>query len=289
MAEIAEINRFPLTGARAEKLYWAQINAAGIIGDRVLIAYDTTDEEPVDRIGQKQMPRLAQLDATYGDRRRYVPGGLPIQNGGVEISKTWHDNGWSVRIPSDGTEPITVNEFGDATPCQRLELHESVEFQIYRALMNESIGLARKSDLWLAGGIISPEARAVAPLHIITQASVRKLQAQAENPQFGVERFRANLVIDGDFEPNSEQAWVGKVIKVGDALIRIHRGTKRCIVTSFDQLTGQNKKDVPKLFKYMPKAADDNKPLFGVYGYPLVEKQVPVAVEVSLGDTFEVL
>ncbi len=46
----------------------------------------------------------------------------------------------------------------------------------------------------------------------------------------------------------------------------VSRPTERCPVPGYDQRTGTNRKDVPKLYRELPKS-DDNKPIVGVYLY----------------------
>jgi uncharacterized protein YcbX len=55
----------------------------------------------------------------------------------------------------------------------------------------------------------------------MTNASLRALQAKAENSNMDVRRFRPNLVIDTDTEGFVENACVGQKLQLGSAVFSI--------------------------------------------------------------------
>jgi len=296
MAELIGINRFPLTGARAEALETANISLTGMVGSRELVIYDELlDPSQTDnRLSQKQLPLLATLTASYKDELS-DPEEYPDDTdeiGRVIVEFPSETQIWS--HPDMQDTSCFVREFGDLTPCtfdSGDDIAPEGMFTITETLRwylgHPSLRLARKKPSWLAGQHIEPAMRANSPLHIVTESSVNDLRAKADDPQFGVERFRADFVLGGDFAPHEEQAWIGKVLRIGEALIMLHRGTKRCPVPGYDQETGENKKDVPKLYGHLPKAPDNKKPLFGVYGYPILNNGELAAM--SLGNEVSLL
>ena len=75
-----------------------------------------------------------------------------------------------------------------------------------------------------------------APLHLLTEASIAWLRARLPEVEIDVRRFRPNLVVTTKATGLVEQAWLGREIAVGDALVvRAARPTVRCVMTTLPQ------------------------------------------------------
>ncbi|MGW6129936.1 MOSC domain-containing protein [Cellulomonas sp. NPDC055163] len=94
-----------------------------------------------------------------------------------------------------------------------------------------------------------------------------------------MERFRPNLVVDGDVEPFAEDAWPG--IRVGDVELRFAEHCDRCVMTTVDPTTlARGQEPLRTLAKHRRW---DGKVWFGV-------RMVPVTTgRVTVGDPVEVL
>jgi uncharacterized protein YcbX len=283
VGELIAIDQFPLTGARAVPLDEAALGPAGLTNDRQYVLYDATEPAPAHkynerppyvpdtyaRVSQRQEPGLAQLTATYGE-----PGGLYV----------WHDNTdiLEINLMRDPAQAysIFVGEFGDSTPCVDAGDDAADFFCSY--LGREGIRLARKTDGWMSGEGVLPKDRANAPLHIVSADSVDALQGE-QDVYFGHDRFRPGLVATS--VGAIETRWIGRVIRIGEAYARVTRATERCPVPGTHQRTGENRKDVPRLYRGFPRGPN-GKPAFGVYAYPLLEpdKERPV---IRQGDEIE--
>ncbi len=73
-------------------------------------------------------------------------------------------------------------------------------------------------------------------ISLIGTASLRALTDAAGAPRHGL-RFRASLYIEGA-EPWEELSWIGKVLSIGDAQLRVMTRTVRCAATRVNPLTG---------------------------------------------------
>ncbi len=90
-----------------------------------------------------------------------------------------------------------------------------------------------------------PRARAASPpgtffdvsaLHVVTEATLRRLGEVAPESRFAVERYRPNLVLDAGDEPFAENGWSGSALTVGDELqALVLLPTMRCIMTTLAQ------------------------------------------------------
>jgi len=74
-----------------------------------------------------------------------------------------------------------------------------------------------------------------APLHLITTASLRALERLEPGASFDRRRFRANLVVDVEGERFVENAWMGRTLRVGSALLEVFDPAGRCVVTTLPQ------------------------------------------------------
>ena len=77
------------------------------------------------------------------------------------------------------------------------------------------------------------------PLSIITTQTLAGLGALIGAP-LDVRRFRPNLLIDApDGGPFPEDAWVGSVLRIGGARVRVDKRDQRCVVVDVDPATAR--------------------------------------------------
>ncbi|HSX30022.1 MAG TPA: MOSC N-terminal beta barrel domain-containing protein [Candidatus Saccharimonadales bacterium] len=273
MGEVAAVFTYPLTGAHGVDHHEAPVPVllGGLGGDRRFVLYNPATNE---RVGMKQYPRLTCLRAeNTADGALLVTSESPLPA----------DGGKFILSPMRGNV-INVNEFGDRTPatdCGDYAAH------FFSKFVDSDVRLAKKEWRWSRGDTVHASARRVAPIHIVNAASVEALREGPKGVAVGPERFRPNLVVQG-FEPLAELNWRDTYLQIGNFAVRVTRATERCRVPGFDPDTGENLRDVPRLYKSFPHANEDGtgSPVFGVYGYPVVKS---VDTYVSKGDHVTVL
>ena len=117
------------------------------------------------------------------------------------------------------------------------------------------------------------------PLLIMTRQTLQTMQARQPESQFDVRRFRPNLLLDNTDTSSDfpEQAWVGRRLKLGSAVLKAEMACPRCAMTThgFD--------DLPKDPKIMRALVRENAGNLGLYA------SVEVPGEASLNDTLIVL
>jgi uncharacterized protein YcbX len=72
----------------------------------------------------------------------------------------------------------------------------------------------------------------VAPLHLLTTASLRWLGRQLPASKIDRRRFRPNIFLDVAGEGLVEDRWVGRRFALGSAVVRILDRTERCVMTT---------------------------------------------------------
>jgi MOSC domain-containing protein len=68
------------------------------------------------------------------------------------------------------------------------------------------------------------------PLLLLTDASLRRLQALAPASQVDVRRFRPNLLIESEGEGFPEVAWAGRRLRIGSAVLSATLPCPRCVM-----------------------------------------------------------
>jgi hypothetical protein len=98
------------------------------------------------------------------------------------------------------------------------------------------------------------------PLVVLTRASLTTMAASQPASQFDVRRFRPNILLDSDEQDGfPENAWVGKRLRMGEAVFEIAMECPRCVFTThaIDELPND-----PKVMRALVKQNNGN---LGVY------------------------
>ena len=72
------------------------------------------------------------------------------------------------------------------------------------------------------------------PLSLITTQSIAELEGLVG---FGLDpqRFRPNLLVEAD---EREDAWVGRVLRIGGMAMRVDQRDERCVIVNIDPVSG---------------------------------------------------
>lgn len=133
-----------------------------------------------------------------------------------------------------------------------------------------------------AGGSVDRGARGAVSL--ISTGSLARLAAEAGTEQVDARRFRMLIEIDG-VGPHEEDAWVGRRVRVGQAVVSFEGHVGRCLITSRDPETGVVDLPTLDLLRDYRRDLDTTEPLpFGIYGRVLEAAVVRVGDPVSLED-----
>ena len=204
---VESVTVFPLTGARGNVCTeGAELGPGGFAGDHAFVLYGPNKGVPNARISQKQEPTLAQINASVGEDGSFRAECDPL------LAEESGDQPWSIVLPTLGeVSLVEVIEFGDATPCEDMGDDAATRFS---ELLQREVRLARKTRTWQKGGVIPPEQRATATVHVALQETVAALASGLPNATFGPDRTRAQLIVSG-FESFDDARWVGGMLLVG--------------------------------------------------------------------------
>lgn len=263
--KVAGLFRYPVKSLRGHAVDSARIELIGVEGDRRWMV--------VDRAGQfktiRQIPAMTRIDAR-------------LTGDGIELSEASHGS-ISVRTPSDGAVR-EVRIWKDVVPARQASseagaflsrvLGQELDLVYFDQPRSRPVDqtFGRPDDhTTFADGF---------PILVTTTASLARLNATLAAP-VGMGRFRPNIVLDTR-EAWAEDGW--RVIRVGNLTLRIVKPCARCVITTRDQLTGEQPDPREPLFTLgrMHRARDGGI-IFGQNAIP------DIAATISIGDPVEVL
>ncbi|NHA69874.1 MOSC domain-containing protein [Phycicoccus flavus] len=220
----------PVKSMRGRRVHAATVEPWGLRGDRRWMVVRPDGE----CLTAREDAGLLALTADTPDTDAGLDAALRLRADG-------HDD-LHVEVPATAPEPVTVH----GRPLTASAAGEEAHRWLRAALGRDDVRLVHVDE----PRPLSPrhgrpgEATAFAdgyPLTLATRASLRRLQdwvtataleSGAEPTALQMERFRPNLVLDGDLEPFEEDDW-GHVT-VGAVTLRVPKPVDRCVMTTID-------------------------------------------------------
>jgi uncharacterized protein len=141
-------------------------------------------------------------------------------------------------------------------------------------LLGEPVRLVRADDP--GGGFDA------APVSLLSDASLEELARQAGEEGVDGRRFRMLIHLAG-CEAHEEDSWIGRRVRVGDALIRVTEQNARCRMTTRNPETGIRDFDTLRAIKNYRGVREKKAIDFGVYA------EVEEPGRVRVGDAVEPL
>ena len=114
------------------------------------------------------------------------------------------------------------------------------------------------------------------PLSVITKQTIARL-GDIVGERLDVQRFRPNILVDATTDKSfPEDAWVGRVLRIGDMRMRVDKRDGRCVVITIDPATAARN---PAILRTV---VDERQGCLGVYGTTVEPGRVTVDDEVLL-------
>lgn len=284
VGRIKQIHRYPVKSMGGELLEEVELALRGLPGDR---AWAVRDEVRGGIRGAKKIPALMGLQARYvkappvegsGPAEITLPDGSTLETSDPDVNDRvtkaidYAVTLWPL-LPADA-----LDHYRRGAPA-----HDDMEKEL-RAMFGRAPDEPLPDLSVFPPELIEFESPPgtyfdAFPLLLMTETTLRTIQEKAPESRFDVRRFRPNLLIadSGSSEPFPENAWCGRRLKIGEAILEITVECPRCVMTThgFEDLP----KD-PKIMRTLVRESGGN---LGVYAK--VEKPGRIA----LGDRIELL
>jgi uncharacterized protein YcbX len=270
IGSVESVVRYPVKSMVGEVLQnWVRLDARGLNGDRAYALVDADDGTVASAKHPRKWGRLLTCHAAYVDEPADSPTTSPPP---VQITLP---DGATVRSDETTAEAVLSRVIGRpvrlATRPPPEAGYEDVWPDVDGVAPPEIIARTRVttddpsetvSRFRLALAAPPGTFFDVAPVHLLTTASIERARQLYPKGQFATARFRPNLLIRTpsgvvDFVEN---AWVGRRLRIGDVVLEVTLRVPRCVMTALPQ------GDLPSDLGILRTLASHNRVEFGRLG-----------------------
>lgn len=241
--------RYPVKSMQGEQLNSSIVGERGLLGDRVYALVDVSDGKVASAKNPRKWPHLFAFQAGYVQAPRSEQEAAPVRITLPDGTVLEGDqpNLSNILKPILGREVVLKAAAPDKPVLE--EYWPDLEGLNHRdAVTDEAMPAGTFFDL--------------APIHLLTTATLARLSALYPQGRFEVPRFRPNLVVsvEGESQAFVENDWVGRTLLVGnDVRLRIERPCGRCVMITLPQ------RDLPHDPGILRTAVRHNSGNLGVY------------------------
>ena len=249
VGSVASLWRYPVKSMQGEELNSSQVGEHGLLGDRAYALVDAQDGKIASAKNPRKWPNLFAFRAGYAESPRpgaeIPPVRITLPNG--ESLDSTQANLAAVLTPILSRQ-AALRAAAPEKPVLE-EYWPNIEGLDHRdAVTDESMPAGTFFDL--------------APIHLLTTATLDRLRALYPQGRFEVRRFRPNIVVAVEGEPQEfvENGWVGRTLRLGSEVrLRVTRPCGRCVMTTLPQ------SDLPHDSGILRAAVRNNQGHVGVY------------------------
>lgn len=227
LGSVVSLWRYPVKSMMGEELNASYVSERGFLGDRAYALVDTETNKVASAKNPRKWGRLFECSAVFVDSPRWgekMPAlRITLPDGSVLAS----DQGDAAqRLSSLFGRQISLATIPPAGPALE-EYWPDIEGLAHRkTITSETIALGAPGTFF-----------DYAPLHLLTTATLARLEELNPRGRFETRRFRPNLVVDVPGQKTFlEREWVGRTVVIGDQVrLRIAMPCPRCVMTTLPQ------------------------------------------------------
>jgi uncharacterized protein YcbX len=280
VGSITAIWRYPVKSMMGEELDASAVSEQGLLGDRAYALVDAETGKVASAKNPKRWPNLFQCHAALTEPpetarelpsvRITLPDGATVSSDDPQVDDVLSDVvGRRVRLERTAPAEAVFEEYWPDMEGVSPEGHRDT-------VTDERLGAAAPPGTFFD----------LAPLGVLTTATLDRLAELYPQGRFDVRRFRMNLIVQADAEGFVENDWIGHTLAVGDGVsLPVILADPRCVMITLPQ------GDLPKDPGILRAAADHNRVEIPGHGqYPCVGVYATVAAggRVGRGDSVAV-
>ncbi len=229
VGSVVSVWRYPVKSMQGEELNGAIVTDRGVLGDRAYAVMDRTTGYIASAKHPRKWGKLLECRAGFVEPPQpsapLPPVWITLPDG-TAINSTQSDVDWV--LSSVLGRDVTLLFKAPVAPIREANRSPIDGSSHPETIMQEKMAIAAPSDTFFD----------YAALHVLTTATINRLQQLYSAGRFEVRRFRPNLVVatvgdDGDFVENN---WLGHSLAIGT---QVHLHTidpcPRCVVTTLAQ------------------------------------------------------
>jgi uncharacterized protein YcbX len=248
-ATVVSLWRYPVKSMQGEELNASIVAERGLLGDRAYALVDAGDGKVASAKNPRKWPNLFAFRASYPEAPRGGADAAPVR----------------IMLP-DGT--LIAGNQANLAPMLKPILGREVALKaaapdkpVLEEYWPDIEGLDHRdkvTDESMPAGTFFD----LAPIHLLTTATLDRLRALYPDGRFEVRRFRPNIVAAVDGQPRAfvENDWVGRTLRIGSEVrLQVVKPCGRCVMTTLPQ------SDLPHDPGILRAAVQHNKGHVGVY------------------------
>lgn len=267
VGRVGSIRRYPIKSMIGEELAATEVTGSGLRGDRAYALVDLETGKVASAKNPRRWPNLFEFRAAFAS-----PPGDADASSPPPVRITLPDGGELTTDQAD-VEARLSDAVGRPVRLAR----STFEGAIAEGYWPDHDWLPAPDaafDFPLPAGSFFDEAM----VHLLTTATLDRLQALAPASRFDVRRFRPNLLIEPveGLDGFIEDAWLGRTLQIGAVRLRIDSPCPRCVMTTLPQA------DLPKDPAVLRTIVQKNAGNAGVYASILQAGPIAVGDAVTL-------
>ena len=250
IGSVVSLWRYPVKSMMGEELNATEITPGGLVGDRACALVDTSDGKVASAKNPRKWAQLFDFRAALADAPRASVKVPPVR---ITLPDGTVVSGEQPGVHQILSKALNREVTLSASSAQRIATAEEYWPDIEGLDHRDTV-----TDFGLPEGTFFD----CAFVHLLTTATLDRLRMLYPQGRFEARRFRPNIVVrtanaEKDFVEN---AWIGQVLAIGDAVrLSITGPCPRCVMTTLPQ------GDLPKDVGILRTAAQHNRANVGVY------------------------
>jgi uncharacterized protein len=233
MANVGTITalwRYPVKSMMGEELDASAVTEQGLLGDRAYALVDAETGKVASAKNPKRWPNLFQCHAELTEPpetapelpsvRITLPDGAEVTSDDPGVDEALSETvGRRVTLESTAPAEAVFEEYWPDMEGVSPEGHRDT-------VTDERLGMAAPPGTFFD----------LAPLGVLTTATLDRLEELYPQGQFDVRRFRMNLIVDADADGFVENDWIGHTLALGDGVkLPVTLADPRCVMITLPQ------------------------------------------------------
>jgi uncharacterized protein YcbX len=236
--QLLEIRRYPVKSMLGETPRSAAVGATGLAGDRAHALLDGESGKLASAKDPRRWAGLLAIQAAYmGEAAAGAPLVLERADGARIRSDEPRVNDWLAELVGRRVQLVATSEppakasYDDVWPDI-----EGLAPQPFIDATKTGVTEAGQAISTLQTGLLAPGSfQDLAPLTLMTTASLRAAAALHPASRWDPHRFRTNLLLETAGDGFLENDWVGRRIALGEVVLEVIGPTPRCVMTTLAQ------------------------------------------------------
>jgi uncharacterized protein YcbX len=222
VASVVAVWRYPVKSMQGEEVGASAVTPLGLLGDRAYALADLDGAGVASAKNPRKWPGLFQFRATF-----VTPSAAGAEVPAVRITLP---DGTVVGSGQADTDRVLSQAL-----ARRVALRRPAGATVLEEYWPDLEGLAHRDtvtqEAMPAGTFFD-----LAPVHLLSTATLRRLAELHPRGNFDVRRFRPNFLLDLAGEGQDERSWIGKTLTLGEEVrLRVTGPCGRCVMTTLAQ------------------------------------------------------